>query len=185
MKPGYTHIAVVLDRSGSMQDVKTDTIGGFNSFLEDQKNLPGDATLTLIGFDDHYETWRDFVALKDVQALDDATFVPRGMTALLDAIGRTITETGAHLEQLPENDRPEKVVMAIMTDGLENHSLKFNAHQIGELITHQRDVYKWQFLFNRGESRRDSLGGEDEHPGRRCSHLSCFWRRRASGNELL
>jgi len=147
MKPGYTHIAVVLDRSGSMKTVATDTIGGFNNFLEDQQKQPGEATLTLVGFDDQYEVWRDFAALKDVHPLDAQTFVPRGWTALLDAIGRTITEMGARLEKLPEGERPEKVVIAIMTDGQENHSTKFDSHRIAEMISHQRDAYNWQFLF--------------------------------------
>lgn len=147
MKQNYTHISVVLDRSGSMQSVLHDTIGGFNSFLNEQKKVAGTGTLTLVQFDNVYEIVNDFVDLKQVEPLTEKTFQPRGSTALLDAIGRTINETGKKLSEFAEQDRPEKVVIVILTDGEENASRECNHHQINDLITHQRDAYKWEFVF--------------------------------------
>jgi len=144
MKQGYTHIAVVLDRSGSMSTCATDTVGGFNAFVEDQKKVPGEATLTLAQFDDVYELVHNGIALKDVPSLD---FHPRGYTALLDAIGKTINDTGAWLSQKPEDQRPERVFFVILTDGAENASREFTREQIFKMIRHQEDAYKWQFIF--------------------------------------
>ena len=147
MKEGYTDIGIVLDRSGSMESVKSDTIGGFNTFLADQKQAPGDATITLAQFDNVYEVVYSAIPVKEAKPLDNSTFVPRGATALLDAIGRTIHDMGKRLEAIPEGQRPEKVVFVILTDGFENASREFSAEKINELITHQRDVYKWEFVF--------------------------------------
>jgi hypothetical protein len=99
MKEGYTHISVVLDRSGSMSSCKSDVIGGYNQLVEDQKKAEGTATLTLAQFDTEYEVLSDMVDLKSAKGLTDKTFVPRGSTALLDAIGRTIVDTDASRNQ--------------------------------------------------------------------------------------
>ena len=147
MKQNYTHISVVLDRSGSMASVVDDTIGGFNSFLEEQKKVEGLGTLTLVQFDNVYEVVNNFIDLKQIRPLTRETFQPRGSTALLDAIGRTINETGRRLGELAERERPDKVVFVILTDGEENSSREFNNQQINDSITHQRDVYKWEFVF--------------------------------------
>lgn len=147
MKQGYTDISIVLDRSGSMVSVRDDTIGGFNSFLSDQKQAAGFATITLAQFDDVYEVVYSAAPISDAKPLDRSTFVPRGATALLDAIGRTIEDAGSRLEAMAEDERPEKVVFVILTDGEENSSKKFTAQKINEMITHQRDVYKWDFVF--------------------------------------
>jgi hypothetical protein len=147
MKTNHTDITIVLDRSGSMASVASDTIGGFNRFLDDQKKAEGTATLTLNQFDDQYERAIEPSDIQAVAPLTDETFVPRGMTALLDAIGRSITDTGKRLEEMPEGDRAEKVVMVIITDGFENASSKFTKEKINEMIAHQRDVYGWEFVF--------------------------------------
>jgi len=147
MKANYTDINIVLDRSGSMENVKSDTIGGFNSFLSQQKAVDGEATITLVQFDDVYETVYKAVPLNEANPLNNDTFVPRGMTALLDAIGRTIVETGRRLASMNEDQRPDKVVFVILTDGLENASREHDKHRINEMIQHQRDVYKWEFVF--------------------------------------
>lgn len=144
MKKDYTHIAIVLDRSGSMASCADDTIGGFNTFIEEQKNGQGEASLTLCQFDTVYETVHDAIALKDVPPLK---FEPRGSTALLDAIGRTINDTGAWLKGKPEEERPERVVFVILTDGHENASHEFTRPQIKEMIQRQEGSYKWQFVF--------------------------------------
>jgi hypothetical protein len=147
MKTGYTDISIVLDRSGSMESVRSDTIGGFNTFLSDQLEEGGEATITLVQFDDIYEVVYSAIPLTDAGRLDNSTFVPRGSTALLDAIGRTIIATGKRLEALAEDQRPEKVVFVVLTDGHENASRQFTAHNVNEMISHQRDVYKWEFVF--------------------------------------
>jgi hypothetical protein len=147
MKTGYTDISIVLDRSGSMQSVREDTIGGFNTFLADQKAAPGEAAITLAQFDDVYEVVYSALAVADAKPLDRSTFVPRGSTALLDAIGRTISDAGKRFEAMAEDARPEKVIFVIVTDGEENASKEFTSAKINDLITHQRDIYKWEFVF--------------------------------------
>jgi len=147
MKTDYAHIVMVVDRSGSMESIQRDAIGGFNTFLKDQKEVPGEATLTLIGFDDRYEVWQEWKPIQEVPDLTAQTFVPRGRTALLDAIGRTIDETGNRLEAMAEADRPERVVFVILKDGYENASQHFTVPQIAQMIAHQTDTYQWTFMF--------------------------------------
>ncbi len=142
-----TDITVVLDRSGSMASVRDDTIGGFNSFLEEQKAVPGSACVSLVQFDDQYEVVYECRDVQDAPDLSPRTFVPRGSTALLDAIGRTLNATGARLAALPEAARPGKVLLVVMTDGLENASHEFGARQVFDMITHQRDKYQWEIVF--------------------------------------
>lgn len=147
MKQNYTHIAIVLDRSGSMISAKQDTIGGFNAFLEAQKVVPGEATLFLCQFDHEYNVLQDNVPLAQAAPLNELTYVPRGNTALLDAIGRTIVSVGAFLQFMSEAERPEKMIFVIITDGMENSSREYSSKQIMDMINHQRDVYKWEFVF--------------------------------------
>ncbi len=147
MKEDLTDITIILDRSGSMETVRADTIGGFNAFLAEQKAVPGAATLSLVQFDNEYETVHSVTRIQDVPELTAQTFVPRGSTALLDAIGRTVIATGARLAALPEADRPGKVLLVIMTDGQENASAEFTRPQIFDMITHQREKYQWQIAF--------------------------------------
>jgi uncharacterized protein YegL len=148
MKEALTQITVVLDRSGSMNVVRDATISGFNEFVEGQRKTPGEANITLIQFDTEnaYEVVFD-KPIADCPNLTVETYVPRGGTPLHDTLGRTITQLGAKLGKMPETERPAKVVIVIMTDGLENSSKEYNAPQIAEMIRHQRETYKWQFLF--------------------------------------
>ena len=146
MKDNFTRIAIILDRSGSMESCKESTVAGFNEFIRTQRELPGEAIVKLVQFDDQYETVFD-VNLKSCPELTQNTFVPRGSTALLDAQGRTIVELGKELAALPEQDRPSKVIVVTLTDGLENASKHYNIQQIGELIREQRDKYSWDFVF--------------------------------------
>ena len=147
MKDDLIDITLVLDRSGSMASVREDTIGGFNSFLEQQKAVPGSACLSLIQFDDKYEVLYEGRRLQDAPLLSAQTFVPRGSTALLDAVGRTIHSVGVRLAALPERERPGKVLFVVMTDGEENASREFSSGQIFEMITHQREKYQWEVVF--------------------------------------
>jgi Mg-chelatase subunit ChlD len=136
-KHEVTHIVVLLDRSGSMESVREDTIGGFNAFLLEQKKLKGTAVLTLAQFDNKYELVHTRKAIETVPELTKNTFVPRGSTALLDGIGRTINET----DQTPKAD---KVVFAIITDGGENSSVEFTRDKVFEMI---KAHDKWEFVF--------------------------------------
>jgi hypothetical protein len=142
--PTYTDITMVLDRSGSMQSIKEDTVGGFDAFISEQRRLPGRCTVSLVQFDNLYEevyTGRD---LADVPSL---TLVPRGSTAMLDAIGRAVNATGARLAAMPEDGRPGTVIVGIMTDGLENASREFTYPMIKALIEQQEQVYGWTFMY--------------------------------------
>jgi uncharacterized protein YegL len=140
-------ITVILDRSGSMSAVADATINGFNEFVMKQRNTDGNATLSLIQFDDQYETVYEQSDLSSVKLLNEDTFVPRGMTALNDAIAKTITGIGERLAALPEYKRPDKVIVVIITDGFENASLFFSQERVAEMIKHQKDKYSWEFLF--------------------------------------
>lgn len=144
MRSDLTDITVVLDRSGSMASVADDTRGGFDTFVADQKKAPGEAVLTLVQFDDTYEFVYTARPIRDIGKLD---FQPRGSTALLDAIGRAINTTGERLSRMDESARPGKVVFVILTDGQENASRDFTKTKINEMITHQRNKYKWEFVF--------------------------------------
>jgi hypothetical protein len=147
MKENYTDITVVLDRSGSMESIKDDTIGGYNKFLKGQKEVKGECTISLYQFDDKYEPVYEGQNIQHVAELNNETFVPRGWTALLDAIGRSINDTGARLAKLKEEDRPDKVIFVIQTDGAENQSKEFTREKIFEMIKHQSNNYNWKFLF--------------------------------------
>lgn len=147
MNMNYTEIAGVLDRSGSMACIISDTMGSFNKFLEDQKNAPGIAKMTLNQFDDVFKVVYEGKDIKDAPQLTKDNYSPRGTTALLDAIGKTINTLGERLKGMKEEDRPGKVVVVIITDGFENASREFNRNQIFDMIKKQTEVYKWAFIF--------------------------------------
>jgi Mg-chelatase subunit ChlD len=144
MKPDLTDITLVVDRSGSMASVREDAEGGVNTFIAKQAQEPGDALLTLVQFDTEYEFLHRGVPISQVPKYE---LVPRGMTALLDAVGRAVNETGERLAKMPEQDRPGLVIFVVMTDGHENSSKEFTKAQIKEMIEHQQHVYSWQFTF--------------------------------------
>lgn len=144
MRNDLTDITVVLDRSGSMQSCKADAEGGLNHFIEEQKSQPDEAVFTLVQFDTEYEFVHRAIPIKNVPSFK---LEPRGSTALLDAVGRAINETGRRLAAMPEEQRPGLVVFVILTDGEENSSREFTKAQILEMITHQTNVYSWQFVF--------------------------------------
>lgn len=147
MNHNLTETVFILDRSGSMNTMTEPTIAGFNQFLRDQAEAKGQARLTLVLFDDQYEIPYHSIPIEEVVLLDTTTFVPRGSTALLDAIGRSIVELGARLSRLPENERPGSVIVAILTDGMENASREYNWNNIQSMIRHQTEKYGWEFLF--------------------------------------
>ncbi|NWK56001.1 VWA domain-containing protein [Verrucomicrobiaceae bacterium N1E253] len=147
MNKKLTEIAYILDRSGSMDPLTEAAITGFNNFLKDQQETTGEANLTLALFDYEYLLHADRTPITEVRPLDTTTYQPRGSTALLDAIGRTIDNIGKQLAETPEKDRPGKVIIAIYTDGYENASTDYTAQQISKMIRHQTDNYQWEFLF--------------------------------------
>ena len=144
MRDDLTDITLVIDRSGSMEAIRSDAEGGVNTFITEQAKQPGECRITLVQFDTEYEFLQCGVKAAECPPYK---LVPRGSTALLDAVGRAINETGARLAALPEAERPGLVVFVITTDGEENSSKEFTREQVKKMIAHQQDVYKWQFTF--------------------------------------
>ncbi|MCC5802419.1 vWA domain-containing protein [Rossellomorea vietnamensis] len=146
MNREYTEIIFLLDRSGSMSGLEQETIGGYNSFIEKQRQLTGKTLVTTVLFDDKVEQlWSGMDACK-VQLTREEYFV-RGCTALLDAVGKTIIEVGHRLSRMAGGQRPGKVIFVITTDGMENASVEFSASQVKDLINQQQQRYNWEFIF--------------------------------------
>lgn len=146
-KENLTSINVIIDRSGSMGGLATDTIGGFNTFIAEQKLIPGEVLFTLCTFSYSNSIVHDAVPLTEVPDLDAKTYAPSGGTALLDAMGETMDRVGAKLAAMPEEERPSKVLFLIITDGQENSSVKYSAEQIKGMVEHQKGAYNWEFVF--------------------------------------
>ena len=132
-----------------MEEIRDDTIGGFNAFLAAQKAEPGEATLTLVQFDsqDPYEVIHKFRPIAEVRGLTRGTYVPRGSTPLLDVMGMGMNDLEWQIAQMPQDTRPERVVMVVVTDGQENASREFRKDQIERMIRRHQDVDVWQFIF--------------------------------------
>ena len=142
-----TELAFILDRSSSMESIRQAAIDGFNVFLRDQQAAPGNNRFSLVFFDSDIETRLDSIPVAEAVPLDLDTYVPRGCTALLDAIGDTIDRLGKRFAALPSADRPEHVTLAILTDGEENSSTRYTWHDVAKRIKHQTEIYSWEFLF--------------------------------------
>ncbi len=140
----YTAIAIVADRSGSMSSIKADAEGGINNFVEEQAVLPGKCTVRIDEFDSQFNS---FIKSTDVNRVPEYKLVPRGSTALLDAMGRTIVEFGEELAALPEDERPANVIVVVVTDGEENSSKEWTADRVKELIKQQEEQWNWKFVF--------------------------------------
>ena len=147
MNKNLTEIVYILDRSGSMSGLEKDTIGGYNSFLEKQKKETGDAVVTTVLFDDKYDMVHDRVDIKKVKALTNKEYYARGMTALLDAIGRTINYIDARHKNALESEVPFKTIVVITTDGYENASREFDSSKVRAMIENQKKELGWEFLF--------------------------------------
>mgnify|MGYP006291390079 CR=1 FL=1 len=147
MRNDLTELVFIVDRSGSMNSIREAAIGSFNKFLEDQKKGPGEVQVTLVLFDHEYNMLYSGIPIDAADELDATTFVPRGNTALFDAIGRTINEVGSRLAQTADRDRPGSVVVAILTDGNENASREFDAQEIKGMIEEQESKYSWVFAY--------------------------------------
>lgn len=150
MKKDCTEIVFILDQSGSMDMIKSDVIGGFNSFIEEQKKLPGEVFFSLVTFSSRNSrrVFYNRMPIQEVEPLTIKSYCPNGMTALLQAVSQTVDDIGQQLAEKLEEERPERVLMVIMTDGEENDSgSDFPKSLIAEKIKHQTEVYKWEFLF--------------------------------------
>jgi uncharacterized protein YegL len=161
MNSNLTEIIFLLDRSGSMGGLESDTIGGFNAFIGNQRKLEGKTLVTGVLFDDQYEViWNGAEAEK--VNLTAKQYYVRGCTALLDAVGKTILEVGYRLSKTHENNRPGKVIFVITTDGFENASREFTYEKVKQLIQHQQEKYNWEFIFLGAnidaEKEADSIG---------------------------
>lgn len=142
-----TEIAFILDRSGSMYSHVEAAVAGFNDFLRDQQEVAGKARITLVLFDDQYEVPIDNLPVSEVTSIDQNVYTPRGSTALLDAIGKTIKSFRKRIKALPKEKRPDKVIFAIFTDGLENASCKYDWLDVGKKIQKRQKKDGWEFLF--------------------------------------
>jgi len=142
--PNLTHLYFLLDRSGSMSTIVDDTIGGFDSFIAEQRKQPGECRVTLAQFDDAYE---EVYADRPIAEVPSLVLQPRGTTALLDSIARLVVDAGKRLAAMPEDHRPGTVIVGIMTDGMENASREWTHAQVKQLIERQTAAFQWQFLY--------------------------------------
>ena len=147
MKKELTEIVFIMDRSGSMEGLEADTIGGFNSMMKKQKEEQGEALVSTVLFDDVCEVIHDRVPMDEVQKLTAKEYFVRGCTALLDAIGGAIRHIGNIHKYARDEDRPEKTLFIITTDGMENASHKYSSDEVRRMITHEQEKYGWEFVF--------------------------------------
>lgn len=147
MKKGLTELVFILDKSGSMADLKKDTIGGFNSMLAKQRKVEGECFVTTVLFDNYYELLHDRIDIRAIEPITEKEYYVGGSTALLDAIGKTINKIGKTQLVTKEEYRAEKVLFVIITDGEENSSREFSSSDIKKLITNQKKEYNWEFIF--------------------------------------
>ena len=147
MKKNLTELVFILDKSGSMSGLEKDTIGGFNSLLDQQRKVDGECVITTVLFDNRYELLHDRIDIRAVQPITGKEYFVGGSTALLDAIGKTIHKIGTVQKNTTEDYRAEKVMFVIITDGEENASRNYSFAQIRQMIQHQKERYGWEFIF--------------------------------------
>ncbi|MEH7385136.1 vWA domain-containing protein [Bacillus sp. JJ1521] len=142
-----TELVFILDKSGSMSGLEADTIGGFNSMLKKQKKAEGEAYVTTVLFNHHYELLHDRINVKGISPITEEEYEVSGTTALLDAIGFTIQKINKVQKHTSKEERAEKVLFVITTDGMENASCEFTGEKIKKMVQHQKEKYDWEFMF--------------------------------------
>ena len=147
MKKNLTELVFILDRSGSMAGLEKDTIGGFNSMIEKQKKESGEAYVSTVLFDNHREVIHDRVNIQKVAPMTPEQYYVRGSTALLDAVGHAIHHIANIHKYARDEDRPEKTLFIITTDGMENASCEYSYEQVRKMIAHEKEKYGWEFIF--------------------------------------
>jgi len=177
MRENLTELVFILDRSGSMSGLESDTIGGFNSMIEKQQKEEGEAFVSTVLFDDRCDVLYDRVKIEDVKKMTDEDYFVRGCTALLDAVGGAINHIGNIQKYAREEDRPAKTLFVITTDGLENASRRYSFKDVKRMIERQKEKYNWEFLFlganidaievagNMGISRDRAANFHSDHAG--------------------
>ena len=147
MKENLTELVFILDKSGSMSGLESDTIGGYNSMLEEQKKAEGECVITTVLFDHNYELLHDRIDIRAVSPITAKEYFVGGATALLDAIGLTIEKIANAQKNTAEDYRAGKVMFVIITDGEENSSRRYSAAKVKEMIGAQKERYGWEFIF--------------------------------------
>ena len=147
MRKGLTELVMILDRSGSMGGLESDTIGGFNSMIKKQKMEDGEAYVSVVLFDDAAEVLYDRVDIRKIEQMNDRQYYVRGCTALLDAVGGAIHHIGNVHKYAREEDVPEKTIFIITTDGMENASREYSYEKVRRMIERQKNLYHWEFMF--------------------------------------
>ncbi len=142
-----TELVFILDKSGSMSGLESDTIGGYNALLKKQQQEPGEAVVTTILFDDGYEVLHNRVDIKNIRPITDKEYVIGGCTALLDAVGKTINMISAAQRKSSTKERADKVMVVITTDGMENASREYSYRKIKKMVEQQQREYGWEFIF--------------------------------------
>lgn len=159
MKENLTELVFIIDESGSMYPLKDDTIGGFNTMIDEQKKQNNECHVTIYLFGSYPTLLHDNVPLEEIEYLNENTYAPRGTTALLDTIGKAIDSVGMRLAETPEEERPSKVMFTIITDGEENASRKYTWDKVKEMVTHQKTKYSWIFSFIGADIDSFAVGG--------------------------
>lgn len=173
MRKGLTELVFILDRSGSMSGLEADTIGGFNSLVGKQKKEDGEALISAVLFDDQTEVLYDRVSLNRIEPMNDKQYYVRGCTALLDALGGAIHHIGNVHKYAREEDRPEKTIFIITTDGMENASRRYTYEKVKNLVERQRNKYGWEFLFLGANMDAISVAGRFGVQANRAVNYEC------------
>ena len=173
MRKGLTEVVFILDRSGSMSGLEADTIGGFNAMIEKQKKEEGEAYISTVLFDDQTEVLYDRVPIEKVEPMNDRQYYVRGCTALLDALGGAIRHIANVHKYAREEDRPEKTLFIITTDGMENASRHYTCDRVKEMVEKEKKDYGWEFLFLGANIDAISVAGKFGIDANRAVNYEC------------